>query len=394
VIDGLSENAVKFLSRRGQDAEQPSVVLALDLRTGQERWRTDSDVFGTFLLYSAEHDILVEGGSQDLRRRLEDEPRNVTARRGSDGKVLWEVGSFVLPAAIRGDMLIPGRPGKAVSLLTGETWQRQQAYTGATHDWNYARRYGCNTFNASENLLLYRSGYASFFDLENDSGTGNLSGVRSGCTPNLIPADGLVNALDYTRSCTCSYAHQTSLALIHMPGDPNIEFWTRYNASPPDPAGHGINFGAPGRRVDDQGRIWHDAPGTHRRHASAIIEPGDSISWVAASAREVDQEERISIDHVVEGEYTVRLHFAELAADVKPGQRVFDVLIDGRTVLNGFDIVAETQGCFRATVREFTVRVGKQLAVELRKSEGAQLGPLINGLEIIAKDLATVANAR
>jgi hypothetical protein len=49
-----------------------------------------------------------------------------------------------------------------------------------------------------------------------------------------------------------------------------------------------------------------------------------------ASAREVDQDERIAIEHVVPGQYTVRLHFAELAAEVKPGQRVFDVLIDGR----------------------------------------------------------------
>jgi outer membrane protein assembly factor BamB len=391
VIDGLSENAVKQLSRRGQDAEQPSVVLALNLQTGEERWRTDSNVFGTFLLYSEEHDILVEGGSQDLRRRLEDEPRNVTARRGRDGEILWEIGRFLLPAAIRGEMLIPGRPGNAVSLLTGQTWQREQPHTGATDNWSYGRRYGCNTFNASVNLLLYRSGYASFFDLENDSGTGNLSGFRAGCTPNLIPADGLVNALDYTRSCTCSYAHQTSLALVHMPGDPHIEFWTRYDASKPDPAGHGVNFGAPGRRVDARGRIWHDAQGTHRRHASAIVEPGDSIPWVAASAREAERNERIDVEHVVAGQYMVRLHFAELNADAKPGQRIFDVRINGQEVLSRFDIAEAAQGSFRGTVKEFPVTVDKQLTIELHKSDASELGPMINGLEIIAEDLATVA---
>jgi outer membrane protein assembly factor BamB len=109
LIDGLSENAVKFLSRRGQDAEQPSVVLALDLRTGEERWRTDSNVFGTFLLYSEEHDILVEGGSQDLRRRLATSrgmsPRGEAAMAKSSGK-----SAVLLPAAIRGDMLIPDGP--------------------------------------------------------------------------------------------------------------------------------------------------------------------------------------------------------------------------------------------------------------------------------------------
>ncbi len=393
LIDGLSENAVKYLSRRGQDADQPSLVIALDIQTGEERWSTDSNVFGTFLIYSAEHDILVEGGSQDLRRRLGDEPRNITARRGSNGEIVWEIGRFLLPAAIHGDKLIPGRPGNAVSLLTGETWTREQPHTGDTNPWSYGRRYGCNTFNASQNMLLYRSGYASFFDLENDSGTGNFSGIRAGCTPNLIPADGLVNALDYTRSCTCSYAQQTSLALIHMPGDTNIEFWTRYEATPPDPAGHGINFGAPGRRVADDGRIWYVADGTYRRHASAIREAGDSVPWVVASAREAKDRERIEVPDVVPGEYTVRLHFAELNGSVEPGQRVFDIRINGQQVLEGFDIAAAAEGCFRATVKEFTVNVSDKLVVELQKSEDSELGPMINGLELVANELAVAAAA-
>jgi len=394
VIDGLSENAVKQLARRGADSDEPSVVLALDLRTGEERWRTDSNVFGTFLLYSEEHDILIEGGSQDLRRRLGDEPRNITARRADDGEILWQGGRFVLPAALRGEMLIPGRPGNAISLLTGERWTREQPHTGREDDWSYRRRYGCNTLNASDNLLLYRTGYAGFFDLEHDSGTGTLGGFRAGCTPNMLAADGVLNALDYTRSCTCSYAQQTSLALVHMPGDPNIEFWTRYHASRPDPEGHGVNFGAPGRRVDDAGRVWHDASGTHRRHASAIADAGASLAWVAASAREADEEERIRIDEVVEGDYTVRLHFAELADGVEPGQRVFDVLIDGEEVLSEFDIVAETGGCFRGAVKELTVRADERITIELRKSDGSELGPMINGLEIVAVDLATVAAAQ
>jgi outer membrane protein assembly factor BamB len=384
-IDGLSENALQQLARRGRDANIPSKVMALDLGTGSEIWTADSNVYGTFLIYSAEHDVLVEGGSQDLRRRLEDEPKNVTARRGSNGEILWELGQFLLPAAIHGDKLIPGRPGNAVSLLTGETWDREQPHTGATNPWTYGRRYGCNTFNASENLLLYRSGYASFFDLENDSGTGNFSGVRAGCTPNLIPADGLVNALDYTRSCACSYAQQTSMALIHMPGDTNIEFWTRYEAAPPNPTRHGINFGAPGRRVTDDGLVWYIAEGEHRRHASAIKEPGNSIAWVASSGREIESSDVIEISDIAPGEATIRLHFAELTASVKKGQRLFDVLINGHLVLNEFDIVAATGGCFRATVQEFQVNLQDRLVIELRKSQHSERGPLINGIEVLSK---------
>ncbi len=393
LIDGLSENAVSHLSRRGDQAEQPSVVMALDLRTGEERWSSDSDVFGTFLLYSEEHGILVEGGSQDLRRRLDDEPREIVARRAADGSILWEGGRFLLPAAVRGEMLIPGRPGDAISILTGERWTREQPLTGEEDRWRYSRRYGCNTLNASEHLLLYRSGYAGFFDLEHDSGTGNISGIRAGCTPNMIAADGVLNALDYTRTCTCSYAHQTSLALVHMPGDPNIEFWTRYHASAPNPQGYGLNFGAPGRRVADDGQIWHNASGALRRHPSAVSDENGGIAWVAASAREADDRERIQVEHVVPGEYRVRLHFAELVKGVEPGQRVFDVRIDGETVLEDFDIVAETGGPFRVTVQEFTVSTDGEITVELRKSDGAERGPKINGLEVLAVDLEQVAVA-
>jgi hypothetical protein len=41
-------------------------------------------------------------------------------------------------------------------------------------------------------------------------------------------------------------------------------------------------------------------------------------------------------------------------------------------------------------VQEFTVRAGKRITVELRKSDGAELGPLINGLEVVAEAKADV----
>src|SRR2546427_4621223 len=46
--------------------------------------------------------------------------------------------------------------------------------------------------------------------------TGNLGGFRSSCTNNLVVAGGLLTAPDYTRTCTCSYQNQTSLALVPM----------------------------------------------------------------------------------------------------------------------------------------------------------------------------------
>ncbi len=383
LIDGLSEKAVELEARRGRAPEDASVIYALDLASGEQRWLTESDVFGTFLLYSEAHDVLIEGGSQDMRRTLSDEPRQITARYGNNGEILWEGGRFTMPATVRGDMLIPGRPGNAVSILTGEPWMRKQ--TGDA--WNYRRAYGCNTLNASENLLLYRTGYAGYFDLEHDSGTGYFSGFRAGCTANMLAADGVVNALDYTRTCTCSYAHQTSLAMVHMPDDANIEAWITHSGASPDPSGYGINFGAPGRRIDhSSGRIWHDRDGTSRRHPSAIRNADDSIPWVLASGAELHDQANIELSSLENGGfYKLRLHFAELDDEVVPDERVFDLMIDNEPALQGIDIIAETGAALRGMVKTIVVQAqSNSVTLTLSKANGSQRDPMINGVELIA----------
>ncbi|MEE8576109.1 MAG: PAS domain-containing protein, partial [candidate division Zixibacteria bacterium] len=74
-----------------------------------------------------------------------------------------------------------------------------------------------------EHLLTFRSAAAGFFDLANDGGTGNFGGFKSSCTSNLVVANGVLNAPDYTRTCVCRYQNQTSLAMVHMP---EVETWT------------------------------------------------------------------------------------------------------------------------------------------------------------------------
>ncbi|MFB9993280.1 NPCBM/NEW2 domain-containing protein [Deinococcus oregonensis] len=59
---------------------------------------------------------------------------------------------------------------------------------------------------------------------------------------------------------------------------------------------------------------------------------------------------------VTNGDYQVRLHFAELNKSAV-GQRVFDVKVEDQTVLNGFDIFAEAGGLGRAVVKTFPARV-------------------------------------
>ena len=89
--------------------------------------------------------------------------------------------------------------------------------------------------------------------------------------------------------------------------------------------------------------------------------------------------------------FTVRLHFAELD-DVGPGQRVFDVKLQGEVVLKGFDVVREAGAARRAVVREFE-HVSAGQALELEFSPAAQpvtaaTAPIISGIELWDESLA------
>lgn len=59
---------------------------------------------------------------------------------------------------------------------------------------------------------------------------------------------------------------------------------------------------------------------------------------------------------VPSGNYDVDLHFAEIFHD-KAGRRVFDVILEGQTVLEDLDIFAATGGQLRSLVRSFVVTV-------------------------------------
>jgi len=296
-IDGLSATKAAYLRRRGHPAGAP-VLLALDARTGRELWRQEQGIFGTWLAYSEAHDVLLEASARGRDRPMDEAPRGMAVYRGGDGARLWRDDTLVYsgPCMLRHDRIIT--QDRAFELLTGKACLRIHPLTGHEIPWSFRRNYGCGTARAGEHLLTFRSAAAGFFDLVN-GGTGNFGGFRSGCTANLIPADGLLNAPDYTRTCTCRYQIQTSLAMVSMP---DMEKWTfdtfgEGSKDIPNIRRIGVNFGAPGDRMAQNGSLWLAYPnrgwpspnvqitadGTPRfftRHASSVT---GELPWVAAS---------------------------------------------------------------------------------------------------------------
>jgi len=234
------------LERRGKKLPGGGRLLCLDMETGETVWQDTLRVFGSFLCYSREHDVLVQSTrpSRDMLRG--EEGKRMAAYRGGDGTVLWDrqVEYRTFPV-LHGAKIVT--ESGVFSLLSGEPVPRRHPLTGKEIPWRWKRNYGCNYPIASEYLLTFRSGAAGFYDFANACGTGNFGGFKSGCTNNMVAADGLLNIPDYTRTCSCPYQNQTSLALVHMPGG-DVEIWTfdpmEWNGDPVRRVG--INFGAPG----------------------------------------------------------------------------------------------------------------------------------------------------
>ena len=382
-IDKLSEVKRRALRRRGLDVSDDATLYALELSTGDVRWSKTENVFGTFLNYSHEHDLLIEGGSLFRDRAYDEVGKGLAAYDASNGDIVWSQPdlSYNGPCLLLRDRLITnGNGGFALDMLTGEK-------TG----WSYKREYGCNTAFGCQNLLTFRSGAAGFYDLANDSGTGNLGGFRSSCTNNLIPANGVLNAPDYTRTCNCAYQNQTSLALVHMP---DADLWTFGEATPAEKIG--INFGAPGDRRDADGTLWVEYPmvGGKSPGRKITIEPKSpdrfryhpslvegKLNWVAASG--LIGVRRIAIDVDSEEECVLRLIFCNSANDSTRLENSFDVFVNGK-LLTSIDFETATDSPKRSIVKEFAI-VPQEGEVTIEFMSTDPQASMISGVAIVEK---------
>lgn len=420
-LDRMADSKLAYYKRRGLSPNENAQVAAIDINKGELIWNSSKRVFGTWLGYSVEHDILLQAGSRGRDRAVDEVGQGMVAYRGANGNVLWENDKdYFGPCLLLGDSVITqgfDKPGFAFNLLTGEVKMQRHPISGKLTQWQYTRKYGCNTAIGCTNMLTFRSAAAGYYDLGGEGGTGNFGGFRSGCTSNLIPAGGILSAPDYTRTCTCSYQNQSSLALVHMP---EVEMWT-FNPHPADDhtvKRMGLNFGAPGDRRGEDSTLWMDYPSVggespvpgvaiesavddveYLRFHTSKIQINEGLNWVASSALKGNAEITVKLippepsEKTGEGKekrvvakkspsiYTIRLLFCELEG-LSPGQRTFDVSLQGQTVLGEFDIAKEAGGSDRIVIKKFDkVTVMEDLKIKL-ESRGERK-PLLNGVQIV-----------
>jgi len=412
------------IKRRGLgDVVLPEQNLwALDVTSGTTIWNKTIAGQGVSqrIIYVAENDMLL-----------------VTAKgkilRGKDGEELGRMNISEL-AVVRGNLFFNyGDPGLVCDLETRQKKERLHPLTGRMESWNPGRDWkpskGCGPVLASPHVLTFRSSFASYLDVDDQmsggSGVVNLGGFRTACHSTVVPACGmLVSANAGSGGCVCEYPFSTTLGMVHMP---EMEKWGSYgNRVAQGPIVRlGLNLGAPGDRQDADGILWLDYPSvggpspdvpvltepegiTWFRHHSSRIE-GDGPVWVAASGcqglrslkvavnvRGVEKKvtyqqgsrtlEKTIIEPAFETQpsqtrsFTVRLYFAE-PEDLKAGQRVFDVILQGKTVLSDLDVAKEAGGPNRLVDKTFRgILASNDLTIQLSPKTGQTL---LCGVEIM-----------
>lgn len=455
-VDRLPTDLNQSLSRRiietgrsaGSDLShtREAELLCFRLSDGELKWSKSNpadSIFGTYLAYSAEYGLLVE-----CQRASRDyfEPHMSSTKmavyEAATGEMKWRnLDNFYWggPIMLRGDMIITqsGNNNGAINLLTGEPYQIENALTGEQTEVAGFKRYGCGVGIGSTNLITFRSGPAGFTDPNNFAGTGNWGGFKSGCTINLMPANGLVVAPEYTRTCGCSYPIQTSVAMVHMP---ETEYWTCnlmlgdvFEEEGGKIRKGGFNFGAIGDRYNEEDSTLYmefpyqepaasilDGDGnpirkydffgyevpvgitvegdtSYYRHHSLLFE-GDK-NWVASSGVKgaskitiemVKADEEGNVPESSSEEYKVYLCFAE-PEEIAAGERIFNVAVNGNTVLSNYDIVAEAGGSRKTIVEEVEgVSIDDVLEVTLTSVTGE---PVISGVAAVYAGPATAIKA-
>lgn len=400
-------------------------AMALDLRTGAVRWSQAVDVTdcsevgtagGRLTLMHRDRVLVLCGANGNghywaqflagefMRRRL-------VALDAEDGRVLWAKDANYRSRPIIVEQRVIAEPW-AFDLRTGQQQMRPSAFTGEPVPWSMLRPgHHCGTLAACPQMLTFRSHSVGYYSLDDDAGTQHFAGQRPGCWINAIPANGLVIMPEASAGCVCLFSVQCTTVL--EPRAPRRTWAIASCTGPQTPVRHlALHLGAPGDRRDEQGTLWLAYPRPISKKVSGLeilmdLKPrflpqgdyrardsedhhvrGTDKPWLFTSWAQGLKSLSVPLRGPADGpaRYDVKLYFAELAP-ATPGNRVFDVKLQGKTVLSRLDVGAESGAAVVREIRD--VAVTDSLLVELSPSapdpSAAQM-PILSALEISRRD--------
>ncbi len=223
-IESRHPDAVQTSQGRllGEPLQEEQYLVALDLRTGEQRWSRSFDFsdcqYMTYLA-QAEGVVLVTGSDEEKKY-------HTFAFRDDDGSPLWENHEPARKHHHSGHLAHPVLIGNRVYLnkLTYDL------YTGkvlAEDDFDW---HGCGVMSASRHTIFHRFEFHGMLDLHTQERTEFL-GVRSGCWLSMIPSGGLLLAPESSAGCSCTHALQTTLAYVPRHLDARLKSQSEPGAS-------------------------------------------------------------------------------------------------------------------------------------------------------------------
>jgi outer membrane protein assembly factor BamB len=412
----------RTIDRRGKPVKPDfGKLVSLNLETGKPQWSkpfdfsdltVDDRVIGqrSGIACLVKDGIVVVAGIGSIGhpyqqyRKGEFARRALYAFRATDGKLLWGGRSnYRKRPIIVGDKVF-AEP-HAWNLLTGETIKSQNPLTGETTTLNYLRGYsGCDHLLASASSLFgnANSGGFAHYNLDEQAGFVPLGGMALACNTGAVPANGVFVAPEGRSGCTCSFDIQTSVVLYPWPKSQTWGFGAR-GVKPQKmlPVKEvAVNLGAPGFRTDSMGQLWIPYAGQNNvagafgkwipkyRHVPAMFSylrsetdriTGTNRPWIFSSAYHDEKELKFEMLETGSDSYTVKLHFIELDK-LRIGERVFNVFLQGKLVLNRFDVIAESGGMRRTLTKTFH-GVDIERSIRIRLKSLTVLPPVLSGFE-------------
>jgi Malectin domain len=131
--------------------------------------------------------------------------------------------------------------------------------------------------------------------------------------------------------------------------------------------------GSNGNAIDTSGATDPAPAAVYQSYAYAQSGTDKEIAWALP---------------VVDGAYVLRLHFAEPSLAV--GQRRFDIMLQGATVADNFDIRAAAGAANKAVVQEYAVNVTEGQGIDLKLINRTGQA-LLNGIELLKVNADGVA---
>lgn len=397
------------------------LVQAIDAATGKVRWKKPLDLTGCggdkmgsavadgvllFFGHFSNHDTGFFLGNELTWRRI-------VALDAGSGEVLWSrpLNYLRRPLVVGETVIIEPR---ACDLFTGEIKTRPHPISARPVPWEFLRPgHCCAVTSASAHTLFYRSFFGAIYELTGDKGLSLFGAIRPGCWLNMISAGGLMLMPEASAGCTCSFPLRCSLALVSRPERVTGNWTVFITHGPSKPVKHlAVNFGAPGDKRDDEGRVWLAWPrpkvvspigypdyampfeleadlapggGFFQKDFRGVHIEGTKKPWLFVSGcRNVRRLTIPLIDSSIGGKpglYTVRLGFVAPPGDsLEDG--AFSVAVQGEVRLRDIDFAADAGGPDRVLIHEVKgIHVDDALVVEFLPTA------MIHCIEILREDV-------